>query len=126
MYTTCMNCGRKCKEYELDINSECWSCQFSFEGKMREIRKNTDLTNSNKAKSYYETIPSEYRMNLMRDAMNLYKVKFKNKNLLIDFLNEKYNESLTRNIFNNITSPRHLAKLGLSWKFELQKLKRIK
>lgn len=124
MYTTCMNCGAKCRPSELDCNSECLMCQFRFANKMKQVMKNVEKSNKSKSESYYSTIPLEIRQDFMNDAMRLYKIKFKNKNLLIDYLNDKYNLELTRNIFNNITHPSHLQKLGLSWKFELQKLKK--
>lgn len=126
MYTTCINCGTKCRASELDFNSECLMCQFRFANKMKQAMKDIEKKHKSKSESYYSTIPLEIRQDFMKDAMNLYKIKFKNKNLLIDYLNDKYNLELTRNIFNNITHPSHLQKLGLSWKFELQKLKRIK
>jgi transcription elongation factor Elf1 len=125
-YTTCLNCGEKCAKHELDINSECWMCQARFENKMKKVVKNVDYDNKGKAESYYDTLSSKVRRDMLNDAMRYYKVKYKNKTLLIDFLNEKYDLNMTRNIFNNITKPENLKKLGLSWKFELQKLSRIK
>lgn len=121
-YTTCMTCDTRCKPSELDINSECLMCQAKFGIRMKNVVKNMDYGRT--SQSYYSTIPIEHRPNLMNDAMNLYKIRFKNKDLLIDYLNKKYNLTLTRNIFNSITSPKHLEKLSLTWRFELQKTRR--
>lgn len=124
MYTTCLECGKECRTYELDVNSECWMCQARFENKMRKVMKNVDKTV--KSVSYFDFLSSKLQKTLMNEVVNLYKIEFKNKTLLKDHLNEKYQLKLTTNVFNRMTSPEHLAKFGLNWKFELQKLSRIK
>jgi len=127
-YTTCLKCGSRCKEKELDINLECWHCQYHFERKMVALRKITDTSSSGNGKKmpYFETIDKKLRNKIMQDVVDLYKIEIKNKRTLIEYLNEKYNIKLTTNVFSRITSLEHLASYGLSWKFELQKLKRVK
>ena len=126
MYTTCLECGKECRTYELDVNSECWMCQAKFENKMKKVQKDTDYKNRNKSSSYFSQIPIKCREAIMHDVVNLYKVKIKNRKLLIEYVNKKYNVRITDNIFSRMTSPQNLRDMGLSWKFELQKLSRTK
>jgi len=95
---------------------------------MVALRKITDTSSSGNGKKmpYFETIDKKLRNKIMQDVVDLYKIEIKNKRTLIEYLNEKYNIKLTTNVFSRITSLEHLASYGLSWKFELQKLKRVK
>lgn len=119
MKTTCLKCKSVCNSFELDEFYECGKCQGKFYRKM--IKKATSHRGKGKTKhqkSYVSDIPPEIRGEILSDATELYKGKYKSKKELIKYINRTYNTNMTSTVFDMLATDANLKKYGLNWKYK--------
>ena len=113
--TTCLRCNKACDSYELDFKYECRSCQRIFLDKMK-VKKGRGTTK--KSPTFASDINSHLHLSILRTAVKVYKIKFRGKDKMVDYINDLHDTSLTTHVFSKLISPSNLKKYNLEWDYK--------
>lgn len=82
---------------------------------MKKVQKDTENSNKIEEGAFMDRIPNRLIYPILKEASELYKIEFRGKAGLVDYLNEKYDTTLTSHILTRLSEL--MPDYGLTWKY---------